>query len=374
MLESDPELHLLHARRAGDRARGLSRRPARERGPPAGAARGRPPRGRAELHPPRRAARRRRAAGSQPPDRPSRVPALRRRAVAGRLHARQLRPSAPAPADPGRVRDRQLHLLARAGRRARRASGSCSGGARPTAARCARSSSCPRTATSTFPVGRRAGADRVHRRAVRPARCSAPAWTRCSCATARTTVRDPPRPARRCATSSSAGCPGTSFTIAALLRLRGRRRTGRAAGVHGRAARQPPPERAPRRQLGAALPQARQRASRAAAARGRDAGRAPHAPRRPAASRSPTSGSRGGSCSSATRTTRSAAARATRSTATCSFATSSSSGRCRTSSADALAAFAATADGDRRRRPPASSTSSPTAGAASSSSPGTSRP
>ena len=72
--------------------------------------------------------------------------------------------------------------------------------------------------------------------------------------------------------------PGTSFAIARLLRLRGRRGLGQPAGVHGRAARQPPPERAPRRQLGAPLSEARERASGAAAARGRDAGRAPDPP------------------------------------------------------------------------------------------------
>ncbi len=69
--------------------------------------------------------------------------------------------------------------------------------------------------------------------------------------------------------------PGSSFTIARyedyVAAVEPRRR---AAGVHGRAARQPAPERAARRQLGPALPQARQRARRTAAARRRDPDRA----------------------------------------------------------------------------------------------------
>ena len=62
----------------------------------------------------------------------------------------------------------------------------------------------------------------------------------------------------------------------ALARLRGCDRAERPAGVDGGAARQPAPERAPRRQLRPPLPQAGERARRAAAARGRDARGAAH--------------------------------------------------------------------------------------------------
>ena len=80
-LERDPAFTLVHARRAGDRARGLRRGPPRERGPAAGADRRGPDRGRPELCAARRVARRRRVARPQPADRPRRVRAVRRAAV-----------------------------------------------------------------------------------------------------------------------------------------------------------------------------------------------------------------------------------------------------------------------------------------------------
>ena len=93
--------------------------------------------------------------------RPRRVPAVRRRADARGLHAGQLRPSAPAPPDPRRLRDRHASSSRAGWATSSTRSGWCSGGARRTAARSARSSSCRRTATSTLPiVARRRGSSR----------------------------------------------------------------------------------------------------------------------------------------------------------------------------------------------------------------------
>ena len=116
-----------------------------------------------------------------------------------------------------------------------------------------------------------------------------------------------------------------------LRRVRARCR--RAAGARGRAGGQQAPEHPARGQLGADLPQAGERARRAAAALDRDGRRAAHAARGRARTRPPTCGSRGATSCATTRTTRSAAARATRCTGTCSSATSSSTGRWTMSSA-----------------------------------------
>ena len=165
-----PLVHVVHARRAGDRARGLRRGAADERGTPAGAARRRAPRGRPVVRPARRDPRRRRVARPQPPARPPRLPALRGRAERRRLSPRQLRPPGAAAADPGRVRHPHLSLLARHGRRDRRRRRRLPLARRPGGGRRVPDAPALRQLRAAHLVPRRRGARARDRRAVRRAR------------------------------------------------------------------------------------------------------------------------------------------------------------------------------------------------------------
>ena len=225
-------------------------------------------------------------------------------------------------------------------------SGSCSGGARPTAARSARSSSCPRYSNFVVPrCRRRAGADRGDRRALR----SGVAPRRRARRAAVQRRGPPPRSGatcRRCAQSSSAGCRApasrslaTRDYVAAVDpddlpaytgELLGSRIQNVLRGVNSaRLYLKQANERAERRLL---------EVETLGALRTLSTGeRFPGRRLQARVARS---------CSSAIRTTRSAAARATRSTATCSSATSSSSGRSRTCSAERLAGSRPRADAE----------------------------
>src|SRR5438132_5439394 len=113
-------LHVVHARRAGDRARGLRRGAAGERDPPACAAQRETPRSRPVVRAAGRDPRRRRAARPKPPAGTARLPPVRSRAERRRLSPRQLRSPRATAADPRRLRYSNLPLLTRDGRRDRR--------------------------------------------------------------------------------------------------------------------------------------------------------------------------------------------------------------------------------------------------------------
>ena len=283
-----------------------------------GAARGRP-----VVRPARRDPRRRRVARPQPPARPASLPPLRRRAERRRLPARQLRPPGAAAADPRRLRHPHVPLLARPGRRDRRRRRRLPLARRPGRGRRVPDAPALRQLRAPDVAPRRGGARARDRRALRRARCAAPARTRSCSRTAPTTCRSSRELPEILAGLGADASARRSGSAATTTRAR-RRRTARA---RGRARRQPAPERPARRQLGADLPQAGERARRAAAALDRDGCRAADAARATRRSRPPTCGSRGATCSATIRTTRSAAARATRCTGTCSSATSSSTGR-----------------------------------------------
>src|SRR5947207_2290930 len=255
----------LHARRPGDRARGLPRAPAGAGGAPAGAARGRAARGRPVVRAARRAARRRRAARAQPAAGPPRLPSLRRRALRRRLPARQLRPSGAAAAAARGLRHRDVPLLARARRRARRRRRRLPLARRPSRGRRVPAAAALRQlrAAEHGRGGGRPG--RGDRRALRgPPRAGR-------------MRRDRPRQRLRPpAGAAAAARPVRGARAAArvddddrpVLRLRAAAR--RAARSRGRARRQQAPEPPAGRELGAALPEAGERAGRAAAARRRD--------------------------------------------------------------------------------------------------------
>ena len=267
-------LHVVHARRPGDRARGLPRGAARERGATARAARCRTPRGRPVVRATGRDPRRRRVARPQSPAGTAGLPPFRRRAERRRLPSRQLRSSRAAAADLGRLRHPHPPLLARHGRRDRRPRRRVPLASRPGGSGGVPDAPALRQLRAPDVGSRRRAAGARDRRSVRRARTP--------CRPGRDRARErlrPPADRARAACDPHRARPDVRSLVPDRPLRRAHAVARGAPHARRRARREPVPERPARRQLRADLPQAGERARRTATALHRDRGRIAHAAR-----------------------------------------------------------------------------------------------